>query len=143
MSGDCASSDDDQDTVMLEEEPNSPLKPLNRAKQILIIKKEIAKGDKHVVKVDRRGNPYGKGAEFLANDVKSFAKDLNPLYGWGNQPMKDKMRFFERVAAGITWYWTYCNGVCFGVGLDFLSCWCSRCLHAVLDVSVLVKMSIY
>ncbi len=96
-----SSSDNDPDTLMLEKERTpTPTPPSNRVKRTMK-KEDTAKVDKQVVKVDRRGNPYGKVAEYLANDVKSFAKDLHPAYGWGDQPMKDKMRFFERVAAGI------------------------------------------
>jgi len=50
------------------------------------------------VLVDKRGRPYRKEAAYLADDVKVFSKGLDPAFGWANQPLADKQRFFDRVA---------------------------------------------
>ena len=95
-SGDETESEDDEDTVVLERPHTSP-KPPER-----VIKKAKAVTWKQVVRVDKQGKPYGKEAGYLAEDVKAFAKGLNPCYGWADQPLDEKQRFFARVYAGTT-----------------------------------------
>lgn len=91
-SKDSETDDDEGDTVLLQEErilPKAEKRPLMKGKE-----------RKQIVMVDKRGKPYGKEAAYLANDVKAFAKGLNPAYGWANQPMAEKQRFFDRIYAG-------------------------------------------
>ena len=52
------------------------------------------------MEVDKCGHLYGKAIAHLIEDVKSFAKGLNPCYGWNDQPTDEKDRFFERLYAG-------------------------------------------
>jgi hypothetical protein len=57
---------------------------------------------KQIAVVDKRGMPYGNAATYLSEDIKKFAKGLNPIYGWGDQPLEEKQRFFDRIAAGTS-----------------------------------------
>ena len=80
---------------MLEKQPNPP-------QQKCLVKKENVKKEKawkQYVEVDKRKYPYGKAIAYLIEDMKSFAKGLNPCYGWNDQPMDEKDCFFEHLYA--------------------------------------------
>lgn len=63
-----------------------------------------AQGDrnsgKELVLVDKRGVPHGKNVQYLQDDMRSFAKALNPCYSWADMPLDEKQLFFERLYAG-------------------------------------------
>ena len=92
-SAEIETDNEEEETVMLEKQPSLPQrKHLVRKENV---KKEKAR--KQYVEVDKRGHSYGT---YLIEDVKSFAKGLNPCYGWNDQPMDEKDRFFERLYVG-------------------------------------------
>jgi hypothetical protein len=93
-----SSSDGEEDTIILDNSP-SPLPERRRlVKKEKAAKKEVTR--KQFVQVDRRGHPHGKSTDSLIKDVRAFAKGLNPCYGWADQPLDEKQRFFDRLYAG-------------------------------------------
>lgn len=56
---------------------------------------------KKPVSVDAHGYPYGIMKTCLEDDVKLFAKDLDPTVSWESQPPNEKARFFKRLYAGM------------------------------------------
>jgi hypothetical protein len=93
-SGSTDSEEDEDDAIVLD------AAPINVTKQPRVkVKKEPQPRQepqwKQIVMVDKRGKPYGTGADYLVEEVKKFAKTLNPLYGWGDQPLADKQRFYD------------------------------------------------
>lgn len=59
---------------------------------------------KKPVTLDHNGIPYGKMKSSLANDVKLYAKDLDPTTSWERQPTWEKQCLFERLYAGMYMY---------------------------------------
>jgi hypothetical protein len=108
------SSDEDEeeeDTIVLDAAPLQVSRnPRLKVKQEPQCKQEMQW--KQIVMVDKRGKPYGTGADYLAEEVKKFAKSLNPLYGWGDQPLAEKQRFYDRIYAGMSCHSTRCLSTC-------------------------------
>jgi hypothetical protein len=62
------------------------------------------KGDEGIrkpVSVDGKGYPYGIMKTCLEDDVKLFAKDLDPTTSWEGQSAQDRRRFFKRLYSGM------------------------------------------
>lgn len=57
--------------------------------------------DRKPVKLDENGRPYGRMMPVLEEDIKRFAKDLDPTTSWEAQPPKQKKRFWTRVNHGM------------------------------------------
>ena len=57
-------------------------------------------GMKKHVELDAQGQPFGPMKEVLCNDIKKYAKDLDPTTGWEGQPRSDRKRLLQRLYAG-------------------------------------------
>lgn len=56
---------------------------------------------KKPVSVDEHGYPYGRMKSCLEDDVKLYAKELDPTGSWESVPRGEKERFFKRLYAGM------------------------------------------
>jgi hypothetical protein len=56
---------------------------------------------KKPIEVDSDGQPFGSMKEAFSNDVKKYAKDLDPRVGWDKQPRRLRLNFFKRVYTGM------------------------------------------
>lgn len=56
--------------------------------------------DKRAVKLDVLGYPNGRMMPVLADDVKRYAKLLDPTTSWEGQPSAEKKLFFKRLYRG-------------------------------------------
>ena len=56
---------------------------------------------KKPVSVDAQGYPYGRMKSCLEDDVKLYAKELDPTGSWKSVPPGEKERFFKRLYAGM------------------------------------------
>ena len=93
---DTEAEEQEDDTMIVDKEPTSP--PHWKCP----VKKENKR--KQYVEADKRGHPHGMIISYLIEDVKAFAKGLNSLYNWADQPLQEKQRFFDRLYAGnVTW----------------------------------------
>lgn len=54
---------------------------------------------KHV-ELDAQGQPFGSMKAVLCNDIKKYAKDLDPTTGWEGQPRHERKRLFKRLYTG-------------------------------------------
>ena len=56
---------------------------------------------KKPVEIDRQGEPFGPMKAPFSNDIKKYARDLDPRFGWEGQPKKDRRRLFRRLYSGL------------------------------------------
>ncbi len=55
---------------------------------------------KKPVELDKNGEPFGAMKVPFANDIKKYARDLDPRMGWEGQPIQDRRRLFRRLYSG-------------------------------------------
>lgn len=56
---------------------------------------------KKPIEVDGDGQPFGSMKEALSNDVKKYAKDLDPRVGWEKQPQSLRKNLLRRLYTGM------------------------------------------
>lgn len=78
--------EDEDDTAIFEREPTPP------SHEKRLVKENVWK---QFVEVNKRGHPHGKITIYLIEDVKAFAKGLNPCFGWVDRPLYKKQCFFN------------------------------------------------
>lgn len=62
---------------------------------------------KKPVSVDAHGIPYGRMKSCLEDDVKLYARALDPTGSWESVPPSEKEYFFKRLYAGM--YFFFCK----------------------------------
>ena len=58
---------------------------------------------KHM-ELDAQNQPFGPMKVVLYNDIKKYAKDLDPTTGWEGQPRHEEKRLFKRLYIGKVIY---------------------------------------
>ena len=56
---------------------------------------------KKPIEVDSDGQPFGSMKEAFSNNVKKYAKDLDPRVGWDKQIQRLRQNFFKREDPGM------------------------------------------
>ena len=55
---------------------------------------------KKPIELDEDGQAYGSIKNAFSNDIKKYARDLDPRKGWEGQPAYDRRRLFSRIYTG-------------------------------------------
>lgn len=91
--------DEREDTGEGATPPRSPPRKRHRR-----VRDEEDSGMRKPVLVDAKGIPYGSMKKALEDDIKLFARELDPRYSWEAQSQQVKDRFFKRVYAGVPFF---------------------------------------
>lgn len=94
----CGYETPEEDDNSEEEEDDGPLEAISMQQRFHRVGDDAIKKP---VSVDSNGFPYGIMKTCLEDDVKLFAKDLDPTLSWEMQPLSEKERFFKRLYASI------------------------------------------